>query len=155
MATHHAAIASTKAERHDGLECARAWIALKAAHDRVTECLTGRLAESCGLGVSDFEVLVQLGTRAPRRLRLSELNEAVRLSQPALSRLVVRLEQRGLVRRTAASDDRRGVLVELTDRGDEVLRRTAPIHAACVREFLTSRLSEAEQDALIASLSRV
>lgn len=155
MATHQTTNASSTVDRHDDFECARAWVALKSAHDRVTECLTGRLAECCGLGISDFEVLVWLGSLAPRRLRLSDLNEAVRLSQPALSRLVARLEQRGLVRRTAATDDRRAVLVELTARGDEVLRRAVPVHTACVREFLTSRLKDTEQDALIAGLTRV
>jgi DNA-binding MarR family transcriptional regulator len=155
MATHQSVVASTATERDEVLECARVWVALKATYDRVSECLTGRLGESFGLGVSDFEVLVQLGSLAPRRLRLSDLHESVRLSQPALSRLAARLEQRGLVRRAAAPDDRRAVLLELTDRGDEVLRRAVPIHAACVRECLTSRLSETEQDALIASLTQV
>jgi DNA-binding MarR family transcriptional regulator len=43
----------------------------------------------------------------------------------ATVQLVDRLQQRGMVRRRRAERDRRGVVVELTERGESVLRKLA------------------------------
>jgi DNA-binding MarR family transcriptional regulator len=142
-------------ETHDGYECGRAWVALRAAYAAVTECLSAALGTQFGLGVNDFEVLLLLGSAAPRRLRLGELNQAAALSQPALSRLVDRLEAQGLVTRAETADDRRAVLIGITARGLETLQRAVPVHAACVRGGFIDRLSQEEQDALVAILARI
>lgn len=140
---------------HGAYECARAWIALREMHALVSEALTTTLAQECGLTINDFEVLVRLHSVAPRRLRLGDLGSVVPLSQPALSRLVMRLEQHGLVRRSDADDDRRSVLVELTDAGRATLQRAVPVHANCIRSLLTSRLTDDEQALLVAMFARV
>jgi DNA-binding MarR family transcriptional regulator len=140
---------------HDGYECARAWVALRSAYAQVTECLSDALGARFGLGVNDFEVLLLLANAAPQRLRLGELNRAATLSQPALSRMVSRLEAQGLVVRSETADDRRAVLVEITERGMETLRLAVPVHAACVRGGFIDRLSQEEQDALVAILGRI
>ena len=119
------------------------------------ECLSAALGAQFGLGVNDFEVLLLLQTAAPQRLRLGELNRAAALSQPALSRLVDRLEAQGLVDRAVTADDRRAVLIGITQRGADVLRRAIPIHAACVRGGFLDRLSQDEQDALVSILARI
>jgi DNA-binding MarR family transcriptional regulator len=142
-------------DTHDAYECGRAWVALRSAYTTVMECLSAALTAQLGLGVNDFEVLLLLGTAAPQRLRLGELNRAAALSQPALSRLVDRLEAQGLVDRAVTADDRRAVLIGITDRGVDVLRRAIPIHAACVRGGFLDRLSQEEQDALVAILARI
>jgi DNA-binding MarR family transcriptional regulator len=74
-------------------------------------------------------------------LRLSDLNEAVLLSQPALSRLVDRLDARGLVSRCADPADRRGVLVTLTDAGAAAQQRTGARHARSVERRMRAALT--------------
>lgn len=135
--------------------CARAWVALHSVHALVIEALTEALASECGLTMNEFEVLVHLQSVEPRRIRLGDLGGVVSLSQPAISRLVTRLEHQGLVRRIDADDDRRSVLVELTDAGRVTLRRAAPIHANCVRNLLTGQMSDDEQRALVAIFDRI
>jgi DNA-binding MarR family transcriptional regulator len=130
-------------------------VALRSAYTAVTECLSDALGAQFGLGVNDFEVLLLLGSAAPERLRLGELHRAAALSQPALSRLVARLEAAGYVTRSETADDRRAVLVGITERGADTLRRAIPVHAACVRGGFIDRLSEKEQDALVAILGRI
>lgn len=142
-------------ESHDGYQCGRAWVALRAAYSQVTACLDAALGARFGFGVNEFEVLLLLGGAAPERLRLGELNRAAGLSQSALSRLVARLEARGLVSRAESAADRRAVLIGITEQGHSLLRQAIPVHAACVRGGFTDLLTSAEQDALIALLARI
>lgn len=136
-------------------ECARAWVAVRWLYEHVTEQLTVALARACGLTINEYEVLVHLRISAPRHPRLGDLSEVVSLSQPALSRLVMRLEQEGLVRRFDADDDRRSVLIELTSAGRAAIEKAMPIHAECVQRFLTGRMSGEEQASLIATFDRL
>jgi DNA-binding MarR family transcriptional regulator len=150
-----APFSTTNSEAISGYECARAWVALRWVYEHVTEQLTAALVRECGLTINDYEVLVHLRISEPHRPRLGDLNEVVSLSQPALSRLVMRLEQQGLVRRFDADDDRRSVLIELTETGRTTIEKAMPIHAECVRRFLTGRMSDAEQASLVATFDRL
>jgi DNA-binding MarR family transcriptional regulator len=128
--------------------CARAWVALAQAHAVVTERLRAELSIRCRLSVNGFEALVRLADGGRDGVRMRELNRSIRLSQPALSRLVARLEQQRLVRREGDPTDRRGVRLALTALGQERLHEAAEIHAECVRQVLASRLTDAEADLL-------
>lgn len=139
----------------DEYSCARAWTALTAAHARITGQLSTALSEACGLSITDFEILLRLGQAAPPGMRLSGLNSAIRLTQPALSRAVARLEQRGYLRRAGTAGDRRGVLITITPAGQETLRQAVPVHARTIRDSLLAPLTPAEQELLGRALARV
>jgi DNA-binding MarR family transcriptional regulator len=79
----------------------------------------------------------------------------VPLTQPALSRAVARLAERGCLSRAGAPSDRRGILIAITPAGQDLLATAVPIHASTVRELLLDRLAPAEQDLLARALSRV
>src|SRR5215216_7970193 len=100
-------------------ECALAWQTLRMAHDRVAQRLGSELAGACGLAINEFDVLLFLRSHAhlKEQVRIGALLEAVALSQPALSRLVARLEARGLLVRLEAEGDGRAVVVCPTDIG--------------------------------------
>jgi DNA-binding MarR family transcriptional regulator len=68
------------------------------------------------LTMREYDVLYTL-SKCDGPLRMSELNRHVLLSQPALSRMVDRLVDRGLVERCPNPDDRRGVRLSLTPAG--------------------------------------
>lgn len=53
----------------------------------------------------------------PHRLSPTRLGKGLMLSSAGVTSRIDRLERRGLVRRLADPDDRRGVIVELTDEG--------------------------------------
>lgn len=135
--------------------CAQAWAALSAAHARIASQLAGALARGCGLTSNEFEILLRLHGAPGRRLRLGELNTSVPLTQPALSRAVARLADRGLVARAGSPDDGRGVLVTLTPAGSDALDRAIPVHARTIRAALLDRLSPAERELLADALSRI
>ena len=94
-----------------------AWRALAARHAAVSAALERELGERHGLGVTEFEVLERLAEDEEHQFRVQELAEAVHLSQSALSRLIGRLEQHGLVERSLCDLDRRGISVCLTAAG--------------------------------------
>ena len=89
------------------------------------------------VSLNEYDVLYAL-KKAGCALRQSELTKQVLLSQPALSRLVERLEQRGLVRRSSDTRDKRGVLVELTDAGAAAQQRIGARHARSVEQRMRS-----------------
>jgi DNA-binding MarR family transcriptional regulator len=139
----------------DGYSCARAWTALTAAHARIADQLSTALAQGCGLTINGFEILLRLDSAPPPGVRLGELDSAVRLTQPSLSRAVARLGRSGWLTRASAPDDGRGVLVSITPAGRDVLRRAASVHAQTIREFLLDPLTSTELDLLARALSRI
>ena len=57
----------------------------------------------------------------PHRLSPTRLGRGLMLSSAGVTSRIDRLERRGLVRRLADPDDRRGIIVELTDQGLEIV----------------------------------
>ncbi len=142
-------------EGHDAVACSRAWQTLRMAHDRVARRLGTRLARGCALAINEFDALLYVRSHPDDGVRLGALREAVPLSQPALSRLVARLAERGLLTRSEAADDGRATVIRLTDAGGALLDRAITVHAQAVHEALTSKFSDAEQAALLHTLNRI
>lgn len=91
----------------------------------------------------EYDVLYTL-SKCPAPIRLGELNRRVLLSQPALSRMVDRLVERGLVRREVDESDGRGVRLSLTEEGREQQRRTGRPHALGVARAMRAALDDEE-----------
>ncbi|WP_432535209.1 MarR family winged helix-turn-helix transcriptional regulator [Kineococcus arenarius] len=85
-----------------------------------------------GLSLREYDVLHTLSRCPTGRTRLGELSEQVHLPQPSLSRLVDRLERRGLLARETDPADRRGVVVALTEDGAQRQREVGGRHAAAI-----------------------
>jgi DNA-binding MarR family transcriptional regulator len=83
-------------------------------------------------------------SKCPGPQRMSELNRHVLLSQPALSRLVDRLADRGLIERCADPADGRGVRLSLTRDGRALQRRVGRAHARDVAQAMTAGLDRDE-----------
>ncbi len=99
--------------------------------------LERELGERHGLGVTEFEVLERLAEDEEHQFRVQELAEAVHLSQSALSRLIGRLEQHGLVQRSLCDLDRRGIYVCLTEAGRRRHAEALPTQRAVLAAALT------------------
>jgi DNA-binding MarR family transcriptional regulator len=81
-----------------------------------------------GVTISQLSALSVVAAQGP--LTLGDLAEAERVQPPSMTRIVARLDEQGLVRRTTRPGDRRVSLVEVTDAGLRMLeasrtRRTA------------------------------
>ncbi len=146
---------SGRPERHDVIACARAWQVLRLAHDRVASRLDEDLSRECGLTVREFDVLLYLHTHEGQEVRIGDLQEAVSLSQPALSRLVGRLEGRNLLQRSAAEVDGRARAVCLTACGVGLIERAIQVHASAVHNCLTGNFTIDEQERLLDLLTQI
>jgi len=135
--------------------CTRAFSALMLAHAVVSAEIEKALGESVSLSLNEFDALVALDGQGHHALPLSALCDVVRLSQPAVSRLVDRLEKRGLVVRREGGKDRRSVAVEITPCGMTLLQRAIPVHDRCIHEKLLNRLTPEESDILRSALLKI
>jgi DNA-binding MarR family transcriptional regulator len=126
----------------DGVpEIVSAWRTLAASHAEVSAALERELGERHGLGVNEFEVLERLAENVEHKFRVQELAEAVHLSQSALSRLIGRLDQHGLVERSLCDLDRRGIYVCLTEAGRGRHAEALPTQRAVLAATLNRRLA--------------
>jgi DNA-binding MarR family transcriptional regulator len=87
----------------------------------------------------EYGVLYALSA-APEGLRITGLLDDVLLTQPGMSRLIARLEARGLVERADDPDDRRACRVRLTEAGARTQREIGRAHARHVAEAMTRDL---------------
>jgi len=119
-----------------------AWEALLSAHATLIRRFA---AEDIWEDVSmrEYDVLYTL-SKCPEPVRIGELNRHVLLSQPALSRMVDRLAERGLLERSADPADGRGVRLSLTDAGRARQRQIGRRHARSVARAMTAQASAAD-----------
>lgn len=119
-----------------------AWEALLAAHAVLMKQFA---AEDIWDEVSmrEYDVLYTL-SKCREPLRLTDLHRHVLLSQPALSRLVDRLAERGFIERCADPADGRGVRLSLTGAGRALQRGIGRRHARSVARAMTAGLTGGE-----------
>ncbi|HET8624238.1 MAG TPA: MarR family transcriptional regulator [Gemmatimonadales bacterium] len=115
---------------------------------RAAESVSARLLPGIAaakLTESRFGVLEALHHLGP--MHQCDLAERILTTSGNMTVVIRNLERRGLVRRARANEDRRFILVSLTARGEALIRRTFPKHAAAVLEQMTV-LSDTEQRTL-------
>ena len=96
--------------------------------------------------------LAQVGP--PYHSTPGKLARRMELSSGAITNRLDRLEEAGLVRRLPDPDDRRGVVVELTDKGRETYQSAVGVQAK-KEELITAALTNREKQQLNALLRRL
>ncbi len=100
-----------------------------------------------GLLTKEYAVLQALSSR-PEGQRITELCEDVLLTQPGMSRLIARLEARGLVERRDDAGDARARRIRLTPDGVETQRRIGARLARRIAAAMTRALDRTQLEAL-------
>jgi DNA-binding MarR family transcriptional regulator len=73
-----------------------------------------------GMNVSEVDVLAAIARALGMALTCSEIAEATLITKGGITGILDRLEARGLVQREASRNDRRSILIKLTEKGVEV-----------------------------------
>lgn len=94
-----------------------AWAQVAAVVSAVDSTLGRWLVDNYGVGLTDYRALLHLSRAPDRELRIHDLADKVGLNQSSATRLVGRLEGKGLVVRDTCPDDGRGVYAVITDPG--------------------------------------
>jgi DNA-binding MarR family transcriptional regulator len=90
-----------------------------------------------GLNRGEVGALSALRTAGPpHRLSPTRLGKGLMLSSAGVTSRIDRLEAHGLVRRLPDPEDRRGVIIELTDRGLEVVDAAVAANSISERQLL-------------------
>jgi DNA-binding MarR family transcriptional regulator len=111
--------------------------------------LLRRLSTAGDLSFTASSTLSRLIREGPTRL--TELAHAEAASQPGMTQLVTRMEREGWVRRAASRDDRRGVVVTVTDAGVELMNRRRAERTDALRRLFDG-LDPADRAAIMAAV---
>ena len=107
-----------------------------------------------GLTAAGFDVLATLRRSGPPfRLSPGELLDTLMITSGTMTNRIDQLEKAGMVERLDNPDDRRGVLIALTDKGRETVDRAVTGHVAN-QHRLVAALDEDERKALDALLAK-
>ncbi len=104
---------------------------------------SGLLAEEC-ISFDDYDVLLTVNEAAGETLRMSELAEAVLLSNSGMSRRVARLVERGLLHRDQCTQDGRVFRVRLSRAGRRALEKAWEVYSGLIEESFAAHVSEGE-----------
>jgi DNA-binding MarR family transcriptional regulator len=116
------------------------WRVLNSLHGHLENAATKALAEF-DLSLVEFTVLDILQEQANGHMRMQDVALVAGLTTGATTRLVNRLEERGLLRRLLCDSDRRGIYTELTAEGLALLARARPRHDDAIRDILTAEIT--------------
>ncbi|GGX82105.1 MarR family winged helix-turn-helix transcriptional regulator [Streptomyces minutiscleroticus] len=133
---------------------AQGWCALSLLHGRIEAHIERALQTRHGLSVREYSLLDVLSRQHDGEgghLQMKQVAEAVVLSQSATTRLVTRLEDRGLLSRYLCPTDRRGIYTNVSEEGLALLEAARPTNDTALREVL----AEAAKDPQLAPLVRV
>jgi DNA-binding MarR family transcriptional regulator len=131
---------------------AHGWRTLAALHGLIETELERALGERFSLSVVEYTVLDALDRQDGWHMRMQQLARAAALSPSATTRLVNRLEDRGLLTRVLCADDRRGIYTELTASGRALYEKSRPLHDATLERVLTEAAERPELAPVVASL---
>lgn len=118
------------------------------------DVLDSDMESETGLPVRWYDVLVH-AEDAPDGMRMNELAERILYSKSGFTRVVDGMEKAGLVRRVRPADDRRSILVLLTDEGRETMERARVRHRRWIEQNFSSHLSDTDIKALTRALEKL
>lgn len=108
-----------------------------------------RRTGTADVGPGAFSALATLNSAGP--LRLGDVAAREGVTAPTMSRIIASLEDAGLVARAADANDRRAVLVGVTDAGAALIQGESYARSSALRRRVAA-LSPADRAALTAAL---
>lgn len=124
----------------------------------VERAMDTRLLTTEEISSADFSVLVQLSEADGGVVRMRELCEGLKWDRSRMSHQITRMEKRGLVTKLRCANDSRGIDVELTAHGRDVIERAAPDHVRMIRSIVFDQLDAIpglDRDAALAAMRAI
>lgn len=131
----------------------RAWLTLISTSELLPAALDAQLQRDASMTHYEFMLLSAL--QRTGAMRLSDLAAVTNATLPRASKVVSRLQQRGLVKREESAHDKRSILLELTRQGRRQLVLATPGHFDTVHRLVLDRLTLEQLDQLADALEPV
>jgi DNA-binding MarR family transcriptional regulator len=140
MSTYSTGVATAKSadSTHEEIQT---WINLHQAIRVIEARLEERLKAEVDLSWADFETLMRLRISAGHPMQMSEMATQLVGSPSGTTRIADRLERAGLIERETPRDNRRIVLVQLTESGRRLLAKAERVFRAALEESFGKHLS--------------
>jgi MarR family 2-MHQ and catechol resistance regulon transcriptional repressor len=104
------------------------------------------------LTITEFSVLEVLYHKGKQTIQ--QIGHSILISSGSMTYVIDKLEQRGLLERSACPDDRRVIHVTLTDIGKELIETIMPKHHQLV-DYMLGSLNNDEAETLVTLLKKV
>ncbi|MBJ6617639.1 MULTISPECIES: MarR family winged helix-turn-helix transcriptional regulator [Streptomyces] len=137
---------------------AHGWCTLSLLHGRIESHLERALQTGHGLSVREYSLLDVLSRQHDGEgghLQMKQVADAVVLSQSATTRLVTRLEDRGLLLRYLCPTDRRGIYTNVSEEGLKLLEEARPTNEAALREALAEAAEDPQLEPLVRTVEAI
>ncbi len=132
----------------------RAWRLYFESALALQDILDTELERDAGIPLRWYDALVHL-EETPDGLRMNELAERILYSKSGFTRVVDRLEEAGLVQRVRPDNDRRSILVVLTDEGHAAMEQARRHHRHAIEQHFSCHLSDTDIKALTRALEKL
>ncbi len=127
----------------------KGWARLVRAANQALSAIEADLKRAGHPPLAWYDVLLELRRAGEEGLRPFELERELLLAQHNVSRLIDRLEGKGLVQRRPADNDGRGQRVTITDQGLATLTSMWPDYAAAIQRHVGAKFKDdAEAESL-------
>lgn len=119
-----------------------AWYQTLNAMTALLELMDRELQQDCAVPLAWYDVMIEVYRSPDHSIRMSELADRVLLSRSWITRRVRQLEDAGLLTRTVAPDDQRGIIASLTPSGLQTFRKMERSHQASVNRHFSAHLND-------------
>ena len=120
----------------------------------LNDLLDSELQQAVGIPQRWYDVLVHL-EESPEGIPMNELAERILYSKSGFTRVVDRMEEAGLVQRVRPENDRRSILVVLTDQGRNTMEQARRHHRHAIEQHFSRHLSDTDIKALTRALEKL
>ena len=131
------------------------WGLLGNVYRLINDRLRHDIADATGLDGSEFEFLLRLARFPDACGMATRVGETMGFTSAGTTKLVARLERKGLIERSRDPEDGRAYLVRLTEAGSRALRLGLEAHIPRLEEEVLAPLTPAQRRSLLAVLTRL
>src|SRR3954469_15011610 len=132
----------------------RVWRLFFESSLALTDLLDAELEDAVGIPMRWYDVLVHL-EESPEGIPMKALAGRILYSKSGFTRVVDRMEDAGLVHRVRPENDRRSILIILTDPGREAMENARRHHRMAIEQHFSRHLTDADIKALTRALEKV
>lgn len=127
------------------------YLVLMQTSKAVQERIRLEMSEN-NLTITEFSVLEVLYHKGKQTIQ--QVGHSILISSGSMTYVIDKLEQRGLLHRSACPEDRRVIHVTLTENGKELMESIMPKHHELV-DYMLGALSNDEADTLVKLLNKI